>query len=667
MVEKKLNVAIFSGGRGTANIGAALMDHGEIDLKILVNAYDDGLSTGALRRFIPGMLGPSDIRKNISRFMDLTDTCQRSLQAIIEYRLPDKFLEDSALPLMELIIDVNYDAINLPLREHFQNLSFAQIQKVTKYFKVFLAYYREKKQQLDFSDYSVGNILFAGCYLENNQDFNAAIEDFSKFSKCKAHIVNITQGENLVLVGIKEDGTYLRDEAEIVSKQNDSPLKDIYLLDRYLSNKEHSQVDAMNLNEKCEFLASKEVFPKLSSEAEKAIAQADMIIYGPGTQHSSLFPSYITENTGKAIANNKTAEKIFISNIFKDHEIEAEDANSLVEKLLYYLNQKNKQKLSWDELVTTFFFQREGTVRDVDISSYVPFNKENFSFPLKNVVLTDWQSKSINQPGIHSGGQILDSIIDIANNRLQKKLSQKRHLVSIIVPALNEEKTVGKVLQELTQIDFHSLGLGKEIIFVDGGSIDKTFEIASSFQNVNSFKLNEGFGRGHAYREGISRASGDIIIFFPSDDEYKVQDIYKVIQCIAEGNYKVVFGSRMIKCVNLTERIKSIYQDNYFGYLVSKFGGIALSVLCLVLYNRFVTDFLTSIKAFDAKTLKSLNLKSNGVDLDSEIIARLSKTENYFLELPVDFVARTKSQGKKTSVFDGIKSLWILIKIRWSL
>src|SRR6202040_4192926 len=65
----KLNVVLFSGGSGTQSITEAFLKHPQIALTILINAYDDGHSTGRLRRFIPGMLGPSDVRKNINRLM----------------------------------------------------------------------------------------------------------------------------------------------------------------------------------------------------------------------------------------------------------------------------------------------------------------------------------------------------------------------------------------------------------------------------------------------------------------------------------------------------------------------------------------------------------------------------------------------------------------------
>jgi len=60
---------LFSGGTGTDSITQALLRHPQIRLRILINAYDDGLSTGRLRKFIPSMLGPSDVRKNVNRLM----------------------------------------------------------------------------------------------------------------------------------------------------------------------------------------------------------------------------------------------------------------------------------------------------------------------------------------------------------------------------------------------------------------------------------------------------------------------------------------------------------------------------------------------------------------------------------------------------------------------
>src|SRR5512132_832940 len=84
----KLNVVLFSGGTGTNSITEALLRQQSIALTILINAYDDGHSTGRLRRFIPDMLGPSDVRKNVNRLMPVEERSQRALRAISDHRLP---------------------------------------------------------------------------------------------------------------------------------------------------------------------------------------------------------------------------------------------------------------------------------------------------------------------------------------------------------------------------------------------------------------------------------------------------------------------------------------------------------------------------------------------------------------------------------------------------
>src|SRR5678815_3890329 len=86
-----MKVALFCGGRGSATIIRALLRRTDIELTLLVNGYDDGLSTGALRNFIPGMLGPSDFRKNLSYLLDLYSDEQYALKALIELRLPMDF------------------------------------------------------------------------------------------------------------------------------------------------------------------------------------------------------------------------------------------------------------------------------------------------------------------------------------------------------------------------------------------------------------------------------------------------------------------------------------------------------------------------------------------------------------------------------------------------
>ncbi|EQC45939.1 hypothetical protein M899_1411 [Bacteriovorax sp. BSW11_IV] len=662
-----VNVVVFSGGRGTETICKSLFQHPQIKLKVLVNAYDDGLSTGAMRRFIPGLLGPSDFRKNISRFIDTNIPSGKALYTLFEIRLPLQTSFDEGIFLLNNFL--NYDALEKfpKIADAIKNLKVETANYLNDYCKLFSSYAMEQAANnnlFDFNDCSFGNILFAGCYLKENQNFNQTVSKLSEVANIKCDVINITDGQNLVLTGLKEDGTYLIDEAQIVSPQNSSSIKDIFLLENYLNPEELDKIQSMTLEQKHSYLTSKQVFPELNQEVVPVIKNADIVIYGPGTQHSSLFPSYITKDLGELIASNKASQKIFISNILKDNEIQNETVSSLTQKLLFYMKRKNSIELEWKDIISTFFIQTSSLENaKSDNASYVTFDQDAFPYAKNNVNLLDWESAS----GAHSGDQVLAELTSIVNNKLSKKINRKNFKVSIVVPALNEEKTLKQVLHDLDLLNFMDMGLLKEIIFVDGGSTDHSYEIAKENKNVKSLKLPVGeFGRGAALRHGIKNATGDIIAFFPSDAEYDTKDLIHLIKTLNNNENSVVFGSRTVKCINLDLQIKEVYNNKFKDYFVSKYGGMLLSSISLFLYNRFVTDPLTSLKVFKKDLIDDLNLKSSGFDLDGEIIAKLGRKRVFINEIPVKYSPRTKKDGKKITMLDGIKCIINLLKFKYS-
>ena len=155
------------------------------------------------------------------------------------------------------------------------------------------------------------------------------------------------------------------------------------------------------------------------------------------------------------------------------------------------------------------------------------------------------------------------------------------------------------------------------------------------------------------------------MVIFPSDNEYHVDEIQKIIEPILSKHTEITFGSRAIKCTNLSQQISKIYKNNYLNYIISKYGGMILSIFSLLFFNRYVSDPLTTFKAFKKQTLKNLNLESNGVNLEMEIIAKISKTSNYILEIPVKYTPRTKEDGKKITILDGISCVLSIIKFKF--
>jgi 2-phospho-L-lactate transferase/gluconeogenesis factor (CofD/UPF0052 family) len=660
---RRLKVAVFAGGRGSASISTALASHPLIDLSILVNAYDDGLSTGRLRQFVPGMLGPSDIRKNFSTLILEKSSGATSLKTLLEHRFPVSITREQAVELLENIAVLKTEALKAEPYNHLSTVSLHAAQKLARWTRTFLEYLEAQEktgQSFDFTDCSLGNIFFAGCYIEEKNDFNRAIQTFSTLHPIPARVLNVTAGEGLCLVGLKSDGSYLQNESELVSKQSPVSIADIYLLESYLSPSEREALETLPAEKKESFLSVLHRYPKMNPEVESVLREADVIIYGPGTQHSSLLPSYLTQGIAEAIQQNEGAEKIFIANIRRDHEIQSDTAESLAGKLLYFLNRKGTLNISDKELVSRWFFQR---LEEGRVTEYLGLSGSSVLLSKEKTHELNWEQAQ----GVHLGGKVLEEVLAIANQRIQANIASLPYMISLIVPGLNEERTVGTVLHDLTLLNLQPMGVSKEIIYVDGGSSDNSMKLAQEKTSVRCYQLPKGTGRGEALRYGISKAQGDLVLFFPSDSEYAPDDLFPLIKVLVEGEFPVVFGSRAIKCVNISDRIRSIYAGNTLGYWASKYGGMLLSVLSLCLYNRFVSDPLTGIKGFQTKLLKQLNLVSKGMSLETEIVAKLGGLGIYILELPVDYYPRKKSEGKKSTLGGGIMALLALIRFRfWS-
>src|ERR1044071_3726881 len=127
-------IVLFCGGRGGATIIRALLRQSEVELTLLVNAYDDGLSTGTLRNFIPGMLGPSDFRKNLSTLFG--DHSQAALESLMEYRLSGEAAE-----IEKLAGFASGSALaDQPLKHWFAQLPHETSRRLRKLLARFFAY-----------------------------------------------------------------------------------------------------------------------------------------------------------------------------------------------------------------------------------------------------------------------------------------------------------------------------------------------------------------------------------------------------------------------------------------------------------------------------------------------------------------------------------------------
>ncbi len=232
--------------------------------------------------------------------------------------------------------------------------------------------------------------------------------------------------------------------------------------------------------------------------------------------------------------------------------------------------------------------------------------------------------------------------------------------LSIVIPAYNEEKTVGEILRRVHEIDVD--GVKKEIIVVDDGSSDTTVSVVSELltliKELTLIKHKRNRGKGVAVQTGIKNASGDIIVIQDADLEYNPKDIPKLIKPILDGKSQVVYGTRL--------RMKPVF----FGkdktpLLLHFFGNKFLSLLTSILYGASISDMETGYKAFHRSALQGIKLKAKSFDFEPEITAKILKKGIKIREIDIKTKPRNYGEGKKLHTFkDGFKALWALLKYR---
>jgi 2-phospho-L-lactate transferase/gluconeogenesis factor (CofD/UPF0052 family) len=331
-----MNIVLFCGGRGNSNLIRQLVDNDDVQLTLIINAYDDGLSTGEIRRLIPGMLGPSDFRKNLSLLLVPASESQLIFAQILEHRLQldspgvqgianqtKKYLKKSQA---EILIGAD-----VKLSELVSLIPSPQKKILFRLVNSFLSQVKHKAIELQengvlrFQDYAFGNLLLAGAYIQNGFNFSKANDYICSVFDIGARILNISD-ENRYLVGLTQDGELIRSEAKIVAGDFLGKIKEVYLVEHPLTDFQCKMFNALkSIDEKSCFLASLEKVPSINAIIKDVLSAADFIIFGSGTQHSSLFPTYkvLAQNGLTPLTWGGTAKRVFIGNL--DHDLDILD------------------------------------------------------------------------------------------------------------------------------------------------------------------------------------------------------------------------------------------------------------------------------------------------------------------------------------------------------
>jgi len=222
--------------------------------------------------------------------------------------------------------------------------------------------------------------------------------------------------------------------------------------------------------------------------------------------------------------------------------------------------------------------------------------------------------------------------------------------LSIIIPAYNEDRFIGTLLQQIDNVDLAQFGLTKEVIVVDDRSTDRTADIVAAMPGVRLLRMPKNGGKGRAVRAGVDASTGDYLIIQDADNEYDPQDYIPMVKALLEGSTDIVYGSRYMG--------KGRYPNQS---LTAYLGGRSLSIVAWLFTGRYLTDTVTALKLFHRAELAALPLETRGFELDHEITARMLARKRKILEVPIRYYPRSREEGKKIGLRDwfiGTRTFW---------
>ncbi|NJE60575.1 glycosyltransferase [Thermococcus sp. 21S7] len=209
----------------------------------------------------------------------------------------------------------------------------------------------------------------------------------------------------------------------------------------------------------------------------------------------------------------------------------------------------------------------------------------------------------------------------------------------VVVPAYNEEKTLGSVLDDLLRYFRRD-----EVVVVNDGSRDGTREIARSYGvHVLNHLVNRGLGG--ALGTGIAyalRQNARLILTFDADGQHLVSDALRVMRPVAEGRADFAVGSRL-------------KGDTSQMPFVKRFGNFVLDAITAVFARKYVSDSQSGLRCLSRECASRIRITCDRYAVSSEIIIEAARNRCRIVEVPIRAVYTEYSMKKGTNVLEGVK------------
>jgi UDP-N-acetylglucosamine---dolichyl-phosphate N-acetylglucosaminyltransferase len=215
--------------------------------------------------------------------------------------------------------------------------------------------------------------------------------------------------------------------------------------------------------------------------------------------------------------------------------------------------------------------------------------------------------------------------------------------ICIVIPAYNEERSIGRVLSGLKQKGYRS------IIVVDDGSSDRTSAIASRLgASVYRHPVNRGLGGalGTGIEAGL-RQGAKVIVTFDAEGQHDPEDIKRMVKPILSGKADAVIGSRLVNPQGMP--------------VIRRIGNWGFNIITLMLFGVWTTDSQSGLRAFSRKAAARIEIRSNRMEVSSEIIKEIGAKRIRFTEVPIKAIYTDYSLAHGQSNLNALRILGKLV------
>jgi len=221
--------------------------------------------------------------------------------------------------------------------------------------------------------------------------------------------------------------------------------------------------------------------------------------------------------------------------------------------------------------------------------------------------------------------------------------------ITAIVPALNEEATIGEVVERLL-----ALPTSTQVIVVNDGSTDRTADVLACFSGeIDVITNTSPQGKGFAIRQALEITRGKVVVIQDADLEYIPEELPSLVQPILAGEAHVVYGTRFWRGLPKDMALPNKIVNRLLVWAVR------------LLYGGKITDEATCYKALRTELLKNMELSCTRFEFCPEVTAKAFRLGEKIVEVPIRYTPRTKEAGKKIRWTDAPAAFWTLLKYRW--